>query len=88
MIKDYVGWVELCYLEVSEAKPTEFSFTQLNLRYARYTQDGNKLDFLRNQNSRGTSPSKPQRDDINIARGTAPGKPQRGDINKACVSTR
>jgi hypothetical protein len=56
-----------------------------------YTQEGNKLDFLRNL-------KKPQRGEINIAWGNAPGnpnydrvesnqliikKPQRGEINIA-----
>jgi hypothetical protein len=36
-----------------------------------YTQDGNKLDFLRNKNHL----FKPQRGDINIAWGSAPGNP-------------
>jgi hypothetical protein len=37
----------------------------------KYTQDGNKLDFLRNKNHL----FKPQRGDINIAWGSAPGNP-------------
>jgi hypothetical protein len=36
-----------------------------------YTQEGNKLDFLRNQNNF----EKPQRGEINIAWGSAPGNP-------------
>jgi hypothetical protein len=36
-----------------------------------YTQEGNKLNFLRNQNHL----FKPQRGDINIAWGSAPGNP-------------
>jgi hypothetical protein len=36
-----------------------------------YTQEGNKLDFLRNKNNF----EKPQRGEINIAWGSAPGNP-------------
>ncbi|OQY49779.1 MAG: hypothetical protein DRR08_08740 [Candidatus Parabeggiatoa sp. nov. 2] len=52
-------------------------------KFSRYTQDGNKLDFLGNKNSKDVALGKPQRGEINIAKGIAPGKPQRGDINKA-----
>jgi hypothetical protein len=42
-----------------------------------YTQEGNKLNFLRNKNHF----EKPQRGDINIAWGNAPGNPSYDHVN-------
>ena len=57
------------YLTFSDsASPTD---TLNEIRVDDYTQEGNKLDFLRNKNHF----EKPQRGEINTAWGSAPGNP-------------
>jgi hypothetical protein len=49
----------------------QLSVISYQLSVISYTQEGNKLDFLRNKNHF----EKPQRGDINTAWGSAPGNP-------------